>query len=75
MDLNEAKQKASKCLGCANPKCVEGCPIHTNIPGFIKCIKEEDLEGAYKIILEKNYFGVFAVEFVHMMFSAKETVY
>ena len=57
MDLNEAKQKASRCLGCANPKCVEGCPIHTNIPGFIKCIKEEDLEGAYKIILEKNYFG------------------
>ncbi len=57
MDLNEAKQKASRCLGCANPKCVEGCPIHTNIPGFIKCIKDEDLEGAYKIILEKNYFG------------------
>ena len=57
MDLNEAKQKASRCLGCTNPKCVEGCPIHTNIPGFIKCIKEEDLEGAYKIILEKNYFG------------------
>ena len=57
MDLNEAKQKASRCLGCTNPKCVEGCPIHTNIPGFIKCIKEEELEGAYKIILEKNYFG------------------
>lgn len=57
MDLNEAKQKANRCLGCENPKCVEGCPIHTNIPGFIKCIKEEDLEGAYKIILEKNYFG------------------
>ena len=57
MDLNEAKQKANRCLGCENPKCVEGCPIHTNIPGFIKCIKDEDLEGAYKIILEKNYFG------------------
>ena len=57
MDLNEAKEKASKCLECANPSCVEGCPLHINIPEFIKCIKEERLEDAYKVILEKSYFG------------------
>ena len=57
MDLNEAKNEASRCLECKNPKCIEGCPINQNIPTFIKYIKEENLEAAYKIILEKNYFG------------------
>ncbi len=57
MDLNEAKEKASKCLGCENPMCVKGCPIGIDIPKFIKCIKEDNLEEAYKIILEKSHFG------------------
>ena len=43
MNLEEAKEKASKCLGCANPKCMEGCPIGINIPEFIKYIKEDCL--------------------------------
>lgn len=57
MDLNEAKKIASRCLECKNPRCTEGCPINQNIPKFIKYIKEENLEEAYKVILEKNYFG------------------
>lgn len=57
MNLEEAKEKASRCLGCENPKCMEGCPIKVNIPSFIKYIKEDNLEAAYKIILEKSYFG------------------
>lgn len=57
MNLEEAKEKASRCLGCENPKCMEGCPIKINIPAFIKYIKEDNLEEAYKIILEKSYFG------------------
>ena len=57
MDLNEAKEKASRCLECKEPKCMEGCPIGINIPKFIKYIKEDNLEEAYKVILEKSYFG------------------
>lgn len=57
MNLEEAKEKASRCLGCSNPKCMEGCPIGINIPEFIKYIKEDNLEEAYKVILEKSYFG------------------
>ena len=57
MDLKEAKEKAEKCLGCANPSCIGGCPLNMNIPEMIKCIKEERLEDAYHIILEKSYFG------------------
>lgn len=57
MNLEEAKEKASRCLSCENPKCMEGCPIKMNIPTFIKYIKEDNLEEAYKTILEKSYFG------------------
>ena len=57
MNLEEAKEKASRCLGCENPKCMEGCPIGINIPEFIKYIKEDNLEEAYKVIINKSYFG------------------
>ena len=36
----EAMEEAQRCLGCKKPKCVEGCPVSINIPGFIEEIKE-----------------------------------
>ena len=57
MDLKEAKEKAQKCLECENPSCVKGCPLNIRIPDLMRCIKEEKLEEAYHIILEKSYFG------------------
>ena len=32
----EAMEEAQRCLGCKKPKCVEGCPVSINIPGFIE---------------------------------------
>ncbi len=46
----EAVEEAKRCLGCPKPRCVEGCPVGIDIPGFIKHIKEEDFEGAAKTI-------------------------
>ncbi|MBQ9605350.1 MAG: NADPH-dependent glutamate synthase, partial [Firmicutes bacterium] len=46
----EAIAEASRCLNCPKPKCVGGCPVGIDIPGFIKHIKEEDFEGAAKTI-------------------------
>ncbi len=46
MAVNEAK----RCLGCRNHPCVAGCPVNIDIPGFIKKVAEEDLEGAYKVL-------------------------
>lgn len=57
MHIIEAKEEALKCLNCNNPKCVEGCPINMDIPGFISYIKKDNLEEAYKIIRNKSYFG------------------
>ena len=36
----EAMEEATRCLGCKNAKCVEGCPVSIDIPGFIKEVKE-----------------------------------
>jgi len=32
--------EAERCLQCAKPLCVSGCPVNVDIPGFIKLIKE-----------------------------------
>ena len=42
-----AMQEARRCLDCANPTCMEGCPVGIDIPGFIKNIERgEILEAA-----------------------------
>ena len=46
----EAMEEAQRCLGCKKPKCVEGCPVSIDIPGFIEHIKEGNMEEAYKVI-------------------------
>lgn len=42
--------EASRCLGCAKPMCVKGCPTDVPIPQFIARVKQGDFLGAYKII-------------------------
>ena len=39
----EATEEATRCLGCKNAKCIEGCPVSINIPGFIKEVKEGNI--------------------------------
>lgn len=50
----DALAEASRCLSCKEPKCVEGCPVNVDIPGFIKLVCEEDFAGAIKKIKGTN---------------------
>lgn len=50
----EAVLEASRCLQCPTHPCVDGCPVHINIPAFIKAIKEEKFDLAIDIIHESN---------------------
>ncbi len=50
----EAMEEASRCLNCKKAKCVEGCPVNINIPGFIHQVKEGNFEEAYKVISESS---------------------
>ncbi len=49
-----AKEEAERCLQCANPKCVDGCPVSVDIPKFIKYIKEGKNYMAIKSIKKTN---------------------
>jgi len=46
--------EAQRCLQCKKPSCVEGCPVHIDIPGFIKAIAERDFIGAIRVIKSTN---------------------
>jgi len=45
-----AEIEANRCLECKHPRCVEGCPVGIDIPGFIKLVKEgRYIDAAHKI--------------------------
>ncbi len=50
----EAIAEARRCLECKNPRCVEGCPVGIDIPGFLKLIAEGDFQGAANLIHQAN---------------------
>lgn len=48
--LEEAQLEASRCLDCKNAKCIEGCPVNIDIPGFIREIKTGNLQAAGEVL-------------------------
>ena len=47
---DEAVEEAKRCLGCKKAKCVEGCPVNIDIPGFVAQVKEGKIGEAYQVI-------------------------
>ncbi len=45
-----AMQEAKRCLDCAKPTCVEGCPVNINIPSFVKNIERGQFLAAAKVL-------------------------
>ena len=50
----EAQAEAARCLGCKKPKCVAGCPVCVDIPGFIALIAEGKFVEAARKLKEAN---------------------
>jgi len=50
----QAMAEAQRCLQCARPGCMGGCPVNINIPGFLQRVAEGDFRGAINIIKETN---------------------
>jgi glutamate synthase (NADPH/NADH) small chain len=53
-DLERAKEEAKRCLECANPKCVAGCPVGVSIREFVDLVLAGDYLGAAAKIREAN---------------------
>ena len=45
-----AQTEAKRCLDCAKPTCMEGCPVSINIPSFIKNIERGQFLAAAKVL-------------------------
>lgn len=50
LTMEMAVKEAKRCLDCAKPSCVEGCPVNINIPAFIKNIERGEILAAAKVL-------------------------
>ncbi|MFP4621655.1 MAG: NADPH-dependent glutamate synthase [Bacteroidales bacterium] len=46
--------EAERCIQCKSPKCVEGCPVNVDIPGFISFVSQGRFDDAAKLIKQDN---------------------
>ena len=46
--------EAKRCLDCAKPTCMEGCPVSINIPSFIKNIERGQFLAAAKVLKDTS---------------------
>ena len=49
-----AATEASRCIECASPKCVQGCPVGVKIREFVDLVLKEDYRGAAALMRQDN---------------------
>ena len=54
LDLEGALHEAERCLRCKKPRCIPGCPVGIDIPGFIAALQHRDIRGSYQILKASN---------------------
>ena len=50
LSVEQAMTEAKRCLDCANPTCMDGCPVNINIPSFVKNIERGEFLEAAKVL-------------------------
>lgn len=50
LSVEQAVLEARRCLDCPDPGCIKGCPVHNDIPGFIKNIERREFGTALRVI-------------------------
>ncbi len=54
LDLEGALHEAERCLRCKKPRCIPGCPVGIDIPGFISALQHRDVRRSYQILKASN---------------------
>ncbi len=49
-----AMQEAARCIFCKKPKCIDGCPVGIDIPGFLDGIRTGDFQNAIDVLKADN---------------------
>jgi homotetrameric NADPH-dependent glutamate synthase len=55
-NLSDALAEAERCIQCAKPTCIAGCPVSIDIPKFIRHVLVRDMDGALATIHGSNLF-------------------
>ncbi|HID75140.1 MAG TPA: NADPH-dependent glutamate synthase [Planctomycetaceae bacterium] len=50
----QAQAEARRCLQCKKPKCIDGCPVAVDIPGFVDLVAEGKFVEAARRIKQTN---------------------
>ncbi len=50
LTVEQALTEAKRCLDCANPTCMEGCPVSINIPSFVKNVERGQFLEAARVL-------------------------
>ncbi len=50
----EARAESVRCMQCPTRNCVDGCPVHIDIPEFLRLTAEGDFRAAIRKIKESN---------------------
>lgn len=55
---DQAAVEANRCLYCYDAPCMNACPTHIDVAGFIRKIATGNVRGAARTILDANIFGM-----------------
>jgi glutamate synthase (NADPH/NADH) small chain len=54
LTAGQALTEALRCLDCADPQCIVGCPVGIDIPRFIKNIERGNIQEAAQVLKETS---------------------
>ena len=58
LEQEKVKEYVEYCLNCKEKPCAKkGCPLSNDIPTFIKYVKEQNIEEAYKVLTNTTMLG------------------
>ncbi len=52
--VEQAITEANRCIQCKKPTCIDGCPVHINIPEFIGFISQGNFQSAIESMKKFN---------------------